>query len=298
VLQLRDMKNSLFLLCALVVLLISCQKEPDFNISAGGNSGGGNGGGGNGGGTVGDLLVRAVSKTGADSVVITYGYDAAKRLILEKIVGISQGVNVGNEQQIIRNGSGIITKMVQKSATLQQAGLDSIVTVVYYDANASRYISRVQEISFMGFSSKDSTVFIYDAGGKIIRQDEYQSEPVTGSFTQSLKTEYTYAANGNLDSFKQYDLSSGTASLLVTAAYTYDGKVNPLRMNYEAFVIGKPELISANNVLNVQVTDLATGAGSLTITTIYAYNNNNKPSTGVSTQTPGNIISNIVYYYQ
>jgi hypothetical protein len=239
-----------------------------------------------------------VSKTGTDSVVINYGYDGAKRLTLEKIVGISQGVNVGNDQQIIRNASGIITKMIQKSAVLQQAGLDSIITVVYYDANASRYTSRVQEISFMGFSSKDSAVFIYDAGGKIIRQDEYQSEPVTGSFAQTLKTEYTYAANGNLDSFKQYDLSSGTASLLVTSAYTYDGKVNPLRMNNETFVIGKPALISANNVSSAQVNDLATGAGNLAFTWIYTYNSNNKPSTAVSTQIPGNIVSNIVYYYQ
>ena len=245
------MKNSVLLFCAALVLLVSCQKEPDFNISGGGT--GGNGGGGNGGGTVGDLLVRAVSKTGADSVVITYGYDAAKRLILEKIVGISQGVNVGNDQQIIRNASGIITKMIQKSAFLQQAGLDSIITVVYYDAVASRYTSRVQEINFMGFSSKDSAVFIYDAGGKITGEDSYQSDPLSSTYSLTFKTVYAYATNGNFNlTFKQYDLSNGSTDLVATVTYTYDTKVNPLHLNNEAFVIGKPESISANNILMAQ----------------------------------------------
>ena len=292
------MKNSLFLLCALVVLLISCQTEPDFNISGGGNSGGGNGGGGNGGGTVGDLLVRAVSKTGADSVVITYGYDAAKRLILEKIVGISQGVNVGNEQQIIRNGSGIITKLVQKNAALQQAGLDSIVTAVHYDASTSRYSSKVQEITFMGFSSKDSSVFIYDANGKITGEDSYQSDPLSGTYSLTFKTVYAYATNGNLDSFKQYDLSNGSTDLVATVTYTYDTKVNPLHLNNEAFVIGKPESISVNNIVMAQYNDLTDPTNNITFSNTYTYNSANKPATGISTQNPGNIVSNGAYYYQ
>jgi hypothetical protein len=69
-------------------------------------------------------------------------------------------------------------------------------------------------------------------------------------------------------------------------------------MNNEAFVIGKPELISANNVSGVQVSDLASGAGNLAMTWVYTYNSNNNPSTAVSTQIPGNIVSNIIYYYQ
>ena len=288
------MKNSILLLCAGIGLLVGCQKEPNVDIS-----GGGNGGGGNGGGTTAELLVKAISVTGSDSVVVNYGYDGAKRLILEKIVGISQGADVGNEQHIIRDASGIITKLVQKNAAFQQVGLDSIISVVYYDAGTSRYTSRVQQINYLGFSFNDSSVFIYDAAGKVTQQDEYQSDPLgSGSYIQAFKTEYIYSTSGNLDKFKQYDLSSGSPNLLATYVYVHDGKLNPLRLNNETFVIGKPELISTNNVVSFQLIDQITPANSFTTTTTFTYNNNNKPSTGVSTQTPGNIVSNSVYYYQ
>ena len=52
--------------------LVSCQKERDFaNQNAAGNTSSDAGG----------LLVKMVQKTGTDSLITTYGYDANKRLI-------------------------------------------------------------------------------------------------------------------------------------------------------------------------------------------------------------------------
>ena len=278
------MKNNL-VLCALALFLFSCQKEIEFDF--------GNGGGGPRDG----LLIKAVSKSGADSIVINYTYDGSKRLLREKIVGNSEGINVGSDLRIIRNGAGIITGLVQKSDALQQAGIDSIVTKVYYSQGTSRYTSTLSEISLFGFTVKDSTVLVYDGSAKIIREDIYQSEPLTGIYVLSFKTEYTFV-NGNLDLIKQFDLSGGVSNHVATITYTYDTKVNLLWLNNEAFIIGNPVLISGNNTGTAQFEDVTDPLNNITITNTYTYNSFNKPLTGVTTQNPGNMVSDNSFYYQ
>ena len=283
------MKNYL-LLCALALLLFSCQKEIEFDF--------GNGGGGGGGGAKDGLLIKAVSRSGTDSIVASYTYDGSKRLLSEKVIGNSQAIDVGSDLRIIRNGAGIITGLVQKAAAFQQAGIDSVITKVYYSQGTSRYIATASEISLFGFTVKDSTVLVYDGSSKVIREDMYQSDPLAGNYVLSFKTEYSSAANGNLDSFKQYDLTSGTPDLVATVTYTYDTKVNPLQLNSEAFIIGRPVFISANNVGVAQFDDITDPANNITITNTYTYNSFNKPSTGFSTQNPGNMVSDNTFYYQ
>jgi hypothetical protein len=285
------MKQILITLSILTtIFLFSCQKEGDFSN--------GNGGSG-GGGTSGTLLVKTVSKTGSDSVVTVYTYNSNKKLINEKRVGMSAGIDEGNEYRYYRNASGIITRYVQINAVLATSGIDSVTTIVHYNASSSRYTSTVQEISLSGFSVLDSSVFVYDANGKVIRSDLYQSIPLSGSgYDLTEKLKYTYAANGNISQYDIYDASSGTDDLIATVKYTFDTKTNPLILNGEAFAIGHPDWVSVNNGTNVEIIDITDPSNNQTIIFTYTYNNANRPVTAVSTQNPGAIVRNYTFYYQ
>ena len=277
------------ILLAFSSILYSCQKEIDF---ANGNTGGG-------GSTSGTLLVKTVSKSGSDSVVTVYTYDGNKRIMNEKSVGMTQGFNAGNEFRYYRNAAGIITHYVQINANLVTSGIDSVTTIVHYNSASARYSSTVSEISFAGFSVLDSTVFIYDANGKVIESDLYLGIPFVGGYDLSDKFKYTYAGNGNITKYDTYDLTSGTEDLIATTKYTYDAKTSALSLpNTEAFAIGFPDQVAVNNATKVEILDLTNPSNNYTIDMTFAYNSNNRPATGVSTQTPGSIVNNLTYYYQ
>src|SRR5207253_10427429 len=106
-------------------------------------------------------LVKISSKTGTDSTLVEYFYDAAKRLTREKTTGISAGTNLDNELTIIRNSAGIITKTVQKAAALTDAGIDSVVTRYYYNAGSSKYTAFAFDLSIPGLAVTDSALYTY-----------------------------------------------------------------------------------------------------------------------------------------
>ena len=99
--------------------LVSCQKERDFaNQNAAGNTSSDAGG----------LLVKMVQKTGTDSLITTYGYDANKRLITLTRVGIDdQGNPLNTQFHFHRNAAGIITDYSSTSPDLVATGVDSII---------------------------------------------------------------------------------------------------------------------------------------------------------------------------
>jgi hypothetical protein len=283
------MKKFLTTLSILTSLfLFSCQKESDFSN--------GNGGGGS---TSGTMLVKMVSKNGSDSVVTVYEYNAGKKLINEKTVGMSGGIDEGNEVRYYRNSSGIVTRYVQINSNFVMAGIDSVTTFVHYNTSSLRYTSTVQEISLLGFSVLDSMVFVYDGSGKVVHSDLYQSIPLAGGgYDLTEKFKYTYAASGNITQYDIYDETSGADDLVATVRYTFDTKTSPLIFNNEAFAIGHPDWISVNNGTKVEFTDVSDPSNNQTIAFTYTYNNSNMPATGVSTQNPGAVVSNITYYYQ
>jgi hypothetical protein len=278
------------------IILFSCQKEVSFN------NGNGSGGGTGGGGTTGNTLVKTVAKTGTDSVVTIYTYNANKKLINQKITGMQQGVDLGNEYRYYRNASGIITTYTQINPNLVQVGIDSVTTIIHYDAVSGRYTSTVAELSLFGFSVTDSTELVYDAAGKVIRTDVYQSIPLIGGYDISLRVKYTYAANGNITQLDMYDATSGTDDLATTIKYSFDAKTSALNVNAmfaklsEAFAIGHGDWVSVNNATKVEIIDAATPANNQTSTITYTYNSNNRPSAGVNTR--GSVVDNLTYYYQ
>lgn len=265
-----------------LIFLASCQKEIDWGTGGGSD----------------EKLVKVVQKTGTDSVTILYTYDASGRLIIEKTSGISQGVDADNELKIVRNSSGIIQYTVQKAAALVQVGIDSVLTRYNYNTGSGRYTSSVFSISLLGFTLNDSTVFNYDASGKMDKDEHYQSF-LGLPYELSLKTEYTY--NGaNVSSQKQssWDATTSSYMLIATINYTPDAKVNPLKLNTEGMVLLRPALFNANNVTQMELLDATDPTNNFTDTYVYTYSSSNKPLTAVSTQTPGGTVSNITYFYQ
>jgi hypothetical protein len=292
-------KIALIVSVLLCLFLVSCQKEVDFANGSGGSGGGG--------GTTGNTLVKTVSKNGSDSIVTVYTYNANKLLIGHKMSGISQGVDVTNENKYYRNAAGIITRFIQINPNLVAAGIDSVVSIVHYDAATSRYTSVISEIGLLGFTVVDSSLLVYDAGGKVIRDDVYQGSPSLGMPMElSLKTSYTYGTNGNVTQLDQYshDPSTGSDDLVSTVKYTYDSKGNAftattafLKSN-EAFAIGHGDWVSTNNATKIELTSTVAPAANRTITVVYTYNSSNRPGTSVNTTSPGSIVDNVTYYYQ
>jgi hypothetical protein len=293
-------RAALVLLSVCSLLIISCQKEAGFAADA-------NNGNGSGGGTTGDLLVRTENTYGSESSTTSYVYNSNKKLISYKVTGISQGIDISNEFRYYRNAAGIITRNTQLSALLAQAGLDSVTSKLNYNAASSRYSSVVSEIDFLGFSVTDSSVFVYDAAGKIIGKDIYQgSVSVSLPFELVSKERYTYNSSGNViqvDSY-DYDASTGISDLLMSIKYAYDDKANALNPaaiftnTNEVIVIGFSDWAAKNNVLKMTLEDMVTPSNNLTLTTGYTYNNANKPLTASGIQMPGSTAISSKFFYQ
>jgi hypothetical protein len=292
------MLKNIICICTLSCLIFcSCQKELSFEDNTNGNPGGGN----TGGNSNGDLLVKTVAESSSGTVTTDFEYDPSKRLISMTVTGTRQGVDLGSVVNIRRNTSGNITQIVQKSALLAQSGLDSTATDVYYDAASSRYAYSISQLSMFGISIIDSMPFIYDASGKVIALEDWLTNAGSGPAVQVVsKFEYEYGANGNITSMSAFTLDPNTNSLQKIATYVrgFDDKPNPLHLMNEAFVLGNPDYYSTNNVITYQINDLTSGTSIVTLNTSYTYNSSNKPATGVSTQNPGNIVSNLTLNYK
>ena len=274
------------------ISLFSCQKERDF---ANRNNGG------NGGNSSDELLVKMVQKTGSDSLVTTYSYNGNKKLISLKELGIDDQRNsINREYHYHRNASGIVTDYSMIDPDLIAAGIDSLTTMVQYNSSASRYSSYVLKVSVSGFNFLDSSVFVYDGSGKIIGEDLYESPSGVGNdYYLSGKINYNYSANGNLSQLDIHDLgTSGAEIFSATTKVGYDTKINPLHFDNEAFAMGHPEWVSANNIANEQLSDSNGPADDQTVTMTYTYNSSNKPKTSITTVMPDNTIVNTSFYYQ
>ena len=176
--------------------------------------------------------------------------------------------------------------------------MDSITTIVHYAS--SRYTSYVLDISIPGFSLSDSSVFVYNGGGKIIGENSYLIPTGGTGYYLGAKFDYSYDASGNFNSliFHQLDQSRQEVFTASTFNIKYDSKVNPMHMDNEAFVMGHPEWTSFNNIVSQQGSDSNGPVDDQTITQSYSYNSANKPITNVITVMPDNTVTSITYYYQ
>jgi hypothetical protein len=279
------MKISITLSILASIFLFSCQKEVDFSNNNG--AGGGTSGSG--------LLTKIVSKSGSDSSILAFGYNSSKKLMTLNTTNVSGGTTSLVQERVERNGQGVITKLILKSDIYQQAGIDSIVTVV--SNNSGKYNAKVTTIDFLGVLLKDSVSIIYDANGKVISEKSYDN-PGTGSYDETGKVDYTYSGN-NIATIKSYSYDPTTTSYSLEETETYDQydtKISPINFGFDAFAFDSPFFFSSNNPLKSTVT--VSGSSPQTYTTTYTYNSSNKPVTATSTIQPGGAIATGTYYYQ
>lgn len=284
------MSRLMLLPLMLLVLLLACQKEIDWGLNGGGGTGG--------------RLFRIKSQTGTDTSQTDYTYDAAGRLIREKVAATSGTTDLGTELIINRNSSGIITTTVQKAAALVAVGVDSIVTRFNYNSTTARYTSAIFTLTVLGFGVTDSAVFTYDAGGRISKDEHYSALaglPIPLPPTLSLRNTYTYDASGNnLLNVTQEAPSApgGPLAPIASQTYTYDTRTNPLVLKNEAILVSRFGLYSSGNILKAIIADITDPTNNLTTDYTYRYNATNRPDSSYAVPTPAGDTTKAKYFYQ
>lgn len=249
------------------------------------------------GSTSGDLLVKIVFVTGTETVTTTYTYDASKRLIAEKSLGTNGGIPVDSYRRYYRDAAGRIYKVGQLD---KQPGItiDTSFLYVYYDnATTKNFKYTITESEVAGFSSRDSSVYTFGSGNAT-QVMQYLSNDVLND-TVLTKIEFAYT-NGNLETMKTYSgySNSGTLSFAGTVRFTYDNKSNPMILDGEAFITGKFEGASKNNVIKMEIIDKDTPADNITVTTVFTYDASNKPIKGKVNVMPGGEMTDYTFFYQ
>lgn len=273
-----------------ILIFVSCQKEIDWGL-----------GGGN---TVSQILVRVKSQTGTDTSQLDYYYDANKRIIRELTNGIGGGQNLNNDLIITRNASGIITKTVQKAASLLAAGIDSVITMYNYSTATSKYTSSVFQLGIPGFTVMDSAVYTYDVSGKISKDEHYlqvSGLPIPVPPVLIARNIYSYSADGRNLLGVATDAAIPPATTLSPATaqtYTVDTKFNPLIILNEAVLLNRVGLFNANNSAKAVVTNTIDPTQDFTMDYTYKYNSANKPDSSYGTRTPGGAVTAAKYFYQ
>ena len=277
------MRKLLVIIPILTIVLFSCQKEVDFA----------NGGGGGSTGVT--RLVKTVTKYGSDSIVYNYIYNSSGKIIGVNISGSDGGQPIDYRLNYVRNSAGIIQKQILKSNDFISLGIDSIVSIVSYDAANNRYKNSVSVLSFLGLSVRDSIVFQYDGSGKYISEIDYND--VGAGYESSWKKEYIYSvSNLGSEKYYSYDAISSSFVLEETSVYSYDSKINPLQFISDAPVLNMNPFYSANNIITETYTDATDPSNNYVSNVTYVYNSSNRPTS--STEVSGPDTYTTTYYYQ
>lgn len=286
------MRKILIALSAVVLVMSACQKEGSFEETSGTP---GSGGGTGGGTTPTGLLARSVYVAGADSIMVDYGYDASKRLVTFNYTTTGGG---NQFKRVVRNSAGIMTRYVVKSEELLSLGIDSIITNVNYDAAKSQYTYSISSVNVSGMTYVDSTHFTYDGSGNLTAKTAFARGGLT-PYQPYQKSEYTYAS-GNVTSEKFYSANASRGwDLEGTYNYTYDNKVNPVKLGAEAMIaLDDASYFSNNNATVLSYVDGSDPSYNYTLTSTFTYNSANKPSGGTAVETPGSASYTLRYYYQ
>src|SRR5215831_9127495 len=107
------MRILLALFVFVTLFLLSCKKEQESV----------NGGGGNNN----TRLLKMVAKSGSDSSVSEFTYNASGKIIGFKLSGVESGGPLDLRLTYVRNSSDVIQKQILKSNDLASLGMDSIV---------------------------------------------------------------------------------------------------------------------------------------------------------------------------
>ncbi len=279
-----------------VLLLSACGKELSVDSTDPGYSGNGGGGSTNGG-----LLTKVVAASSIDTSTTEYTYDVNKRLIKETYLSTSGslgGMQASYEFRIYRNSAGIITKYTYLTSELAGSGLDSLVYEARYNSANARYTAIVSYAYETGFDPEvyDSTVFVYNTGGKITKSDTYVN--AFGTFEKISSNDFTYDASGNLGTNTQA-VDNGTGVVpFMKLGFSYDGKKAAITLPYlDAVALNNLSYSNSQNVLKTNITVYSGGAPqSFEVASTYKYNSNNQPSSANLVSQNG--IQTATYFYK
>jgi YD repeat-containing protein len=181
-----------------------------------------------------------------------------------------------------------------KSNNLAALGVDSIVTLVNFDAGNNRYKNGISAFVLLGQSIRDSIAFQYDGTGRLASETDYTDAGF--GMTPATKTDYGYVGS-NLAGEKvyAYDNSSSSFQLEDTYTYEYDSKINPLQFATEGAILNMNPFYSANNITKTTLVASDPADNFVSIET-YTYNASGRPAS--STTVTGTETSTTTYYYQ
>ena len=286
-------KSALLIICILILSLISCQKEIDWATGNGGSTGGGTGGSSNG-----EFLIKAnqVTNVTNDLNVLTFQWDANKRLLLYKSAGKVNGTVTDISYRITRLADGKIKNIVGKmSATA--AFVDSIVYFPHYTASRMDYVIDTQYTSILG-PIRDSMAFTYNASGQIIAKETYAD--IFGFLTQSAKETYQYDANSNVTVIVVLSPDgSGGFQTASTVTHTYDGHKAAVTMGEECYIVLGASNGSKNNL--IKAVTAAVGSTNYTGTfSSLVFNSSDRPTKADLSVTPipPGYSMKLEYFYQ
>jgi hypothetical protein len=274
------MRILLTLIVLATLVFTSCKKEQD-SVNGGGNSN--------------TRLIKMVAKSGSDSSVSEFTYNGSGKIVGFKLSGSDSGLPLDLRLTYVRNNSDIIQKQILKGSDLAGLGLDSIVTIVNYDAGNNRYKNAISVLILFGFSIKDSIVFQYDGNGRLVSEIDYTDAGF--GMDPSTKTEYTFVGN-NLagEKYYSYDDVAATFDLEEIYAYEYDSKINPLQFAPDAPVLNMNPFYSANNITKTTYVDAIDASNNYLSNDTYTYTSVNRPATSKSV-TGSNTVTT-TYFYQ
>jgi hypothetical protein len=263
------------------LLLAACQKESSLeNLNSGPGGGPSNPNQGS--------LRRLVTVAGGDSTAVDLSYDASNRLTLYNVTSTDPDENA--YVRVTRNSAGIITRYVSNNEGLLSQGIDSLVTNLFYNTAQSRYTYGLSAYTESGTTYFDSTAYAYNGAGNMTAKTSYLRVGPS-PYVPYQKSEYTYAG-GNVLSEKYYFINANTSS------YTYDDKVNPLKLGVEALIlIDDVMYFGNNNASAVSFVDATDPANTVAVNIAYNYNSANKPAGGTATQVGSSGTYSLRYYY-
>jgi hypothetical protein len=279
--------NRLFFVILLFLgfFIVSCQKEIDWGIQDPAE---------------GDLLVKALQITPAtnDTNVITFQWDANKRLLVYKSTGKVNGTATDILYTISRLADGKIGSIVSKSS-LTAGFIDSVVyTPVYLPAGSQMSYVIDTQYTVIG-PIADSSAFVYDAAGMITSKETFTN--LFGFLVPTGKTMYTYDGSGNVTHIDAYSPNgAGGYDPSGTNTFTYDSHKNAAVLGDESFIVIGAENFSKNNATKSVNVDIAGGTTYTSTFSQQKFNSYNRPkqsSLSITPNPPGYDLK-LLYYYQ
>jgi hypothetical protein len=178
-----------------------------------------------------DKITFTSDSIGTSSGSTSYTYDSKKRLIVQNSIFLYNGQLVTNSYiGYDRDNLGRIAREIHSDIFLaQQPGPDSTYTYFYYQSPTSNVITYTRQyITYPGFLDQDSTVYTYDASGRLASTARYTSPDGNFDTTTYFSFSYEYDATGNMTSQIGRNYEQDVVVNQSQIEYQYDNKVEPL----------------------------------------------------------------------